>query len=280
MALGKTNRIEGKAYFLKLKLKDGERFLDVPVFDVTEKIDGKYVPVQKVEDVNGDLIKINTRLGEFEGSPIRNVTLVLKDRKKGEVYYVDFGLGSGLGRGLANSVLSLKEFVNVQIGLYGQKSKKDGKTYPAVSVRQGSSDETIKWAHDPKDGILPAFREFKGKGGKLEKDWTETEEFLFDEIKTFADTIPADEADSTEAAPAQSASAEDIAAGEQEAAATPAPAQKVTTPAKPAVPAKPVSGVKSVQGAKPVVTGGKVAPKPVATPPLADDPNESDMVPF
>lgn len=191
MALGKTNRIDGKAYSLKLKLKDGATFLDVPVFDVQEKQGDNYVSIQKVTDVSGDLIKVETRQNEYEGSPIRNVKLALRDAEKGEVYFTEFGLGSGLGRGLANSLLSLKAYSKIEIGLYGQKSKKDGKTYPAVSLRQGGTDDTVKWAYDPKEGVIPPAREFEGKGGKVERDWTKTEEFLFAKIQEFAAKVAA-----------------------------------------------------------------------------------------
>ncbi len=221
MALGKTDRIAGKAYSLKLKLKDGATFLDVPVFDVQEKQGDAYVSIQKVTDVSGDLIKVETRQNEYEGSPIRNVKLALRDAEKGEIYFTEFGLGSGLGRGLANSLLSLKAFNKVEIGLYGQKSKKDQKTYPAVSLRQGGSDETVKWAYDPKEGVIPPAREFEGKGGKVERDWTKTEEFLFAKIQEFAAKVAA-------------AQKSEPAAAEQktEPAAAPAKTETKTTAAK------------------------------------------------
>lgn len=191
MALGKQNKIEGKAYSLKLKLKDGANFLEVPQFEVREKQDGKYVVIGKETDVAGDLLRVETRLGDYEGQPIRNVSLTLKDFDKNEVYYVEFGLGSGLGRSLANSVLNLQGADNVQLGLYGQKNKESGKTYPAASLRQGDSNETVKWKYNPKEenSPLPAIREFKGKGGKIEKDATAVEEFLFEKIKKFGEEV-------------------------------------------------------------------------------------------
>ncbi len=226
MALGKTDRIAGKAYSLKLKLKDGTTFLDVPVFDVQEKQGDNYVSIQKVTDVSGDLIKVETRQNEYEGSPIRNVKLALRDAEKGEIYFTEFGLGSGLGRGLANSLLSLKAFNKVEIGLYGQKSKKDGKTYPAVSLRQGGTDDTVKWAYDPKEGVIPPAREFEGKGGKTERDWTKTEEFLFAKIQEFAAKVAA--AQKGESAPAADAKP----AGSETKPEDPKVAAPTKTPAK------------------------------------------------
>ena len=186
--LGKPDRVfDGKSYSLKLKLKDGATFLEVPEFHVQEKgADGKYHTVQKVTDVSGDLHNVVVKTGEYEGQPIRTFTLWLTDVPNKERYFVDVGLGSSLGRTLANSVLNLKAFENVQVGLYSQKSQKDdGKTYPAVSLRQGNAKDTVKWRFRPEDGQLPPAREFAGKGGKIEKDWTATEEFLYGELEKF-----------------------------------------------------------------------------------------------
>ncbi len=184
MALGKTNRIEGKAYSLKLKLKDGEKFLDCARFDVQEKQGTEYVTVSNTTDVSGDLFKLTTRVFEHDKGPIRSFNVALRDRTNNEAYFIDVGLGSGLGRSLANSILNLKAFSAVEIGLYPQKSKVDGKTYPAASLRQGGLDETVKWAFDPKSG-LPAAEEFKARGGKTEKDYTKQEEFLLEKLKEF-----------------------------------------------------------------------------------------------
>ncbi len=228
MALGKQNKIEGKAYSLKLKLKDGDKFLEIPQFDVQEKQGDKYVSIARETDVAGDLVKVETRVGDYEGQPIRNVTLALKDYEKGEIYYVGFSLGSGLGRGLANSILNLVKhdkdgnvvaanFSNVQIGLYGQKSKKDGKTYGAVAVREGENTETVKWKYDPaaKDSPLPAIREFAGKGGKIEKDPTEQEEFFLAKLNEFAKVVEA----AVKNAPKASAPKPETAAPENQASA-------------------------------------------------------------
>ncbi len=180
MAIGKTNRTEGKAYSLKLKLKEGEKFLDCARFDIQEKIEGAYKTTGNTDTVSGDLFRIETRVGDFEGQPIHSFKAGLRDAEKGEVYFVDVGLGSGLGRGLANSLLNLKAFSNVEIGLYPQTNRQTKKVYPAVAVRQGGSDDTVKWAYDPKaeNSELPAPEEFKARGGKIEKDYTKQELFL------------------------------------------------------------------------------------------------------
>lgn len=191
MALGKQNRLEGKAYSLKLKLKDGEAFLETPVFDVQEKQGDKFVSIGRETDVAGDLVKIETRVFDHDKGTIRSFKLALKDSEKNEIYFVDTSLGSGIGRGLANSILNLKAFTNVQVGLYGQKSKKDGKTYGAVSVRQGDNDETVKWKYDPKapNSPVPALEEIKVRGGKTDKDPTKQEEFFIAQLNEFAKVV-------------------------------------------------------------------------------------------
>lgn len=183
MAIGKTNRTEGKSYSLKLKLKEGEKFLDCARFDIQEKVDGAYKTTGSATDVSGDLFRIETRVGDFNDQPIHSFKVGLRDAEKGEAYFIDVGLGSGLGRGLANSLLNLKAFNGVEIGLYPQTNRETKKVYPAVAVRQGGSDETVKWAYDPKDGVIPAPEEFKARGGKMEKDYTKQELFLLEKLK-------------------------------------------------------------------------------------------------
>lgn len=202
MALGKQNRqIEGKTFSLKLKLKDGEKFADVPFFEVSERTDEKdaqgkykYNKIGRETDVAGDLVFLETRVGEYEGNPVRSFTLGLQDNEKNEAYFVGVSLGSGVGRGLANSILNLKNFNNVQLGSYAQVNKDTKKSYGAVSLRQGDDSSTVKWKYDPKaaNSEFPAPREFVGKGNKMERDYTAQEEFLVAKLNEFAKVVEAD----------------------------------------------------------------------------------------
>jgi len=194
MALGKKNgRIEGKAFSLKLKLKEGTTFLETPYFEIQEKQGDKYVVTGKESDVSGDLIKVETRVNEYEGAPIRSFKVALRDSQTNEIYFTEFGLGSSVGRGVANSVLNLTDFADVQFGCYVTKNKETQKKYPAVSVRQGNSDKTTGWKFNPKDegSEMPSVREFAGKGGKTEKDWTAVEEFFLAKLNAFAGVVDA-----------------------------------------------------------------------------------------
>jgi hypothetical protein len=191
MALGKQNRTDGKAISLKLQLKDGKSFLDCARFARQEKqSDGKYADVAYETDVNGDLIKVEPRLGEYEGKPVYSFKLGLNDPQLNETYYVDVSLGSALGRGLANSVLNLKAFENVQIGLYSQKNEETKKVYPAASIRQGDVKDTVKKKYDPKaeNSEVPAPRIYEGPDGPA-KDFRKQEIFFFDKLTEFAKVV-------------------------------------------------------------------------------------------
>lgn len=195
MAVGNQNRqSSGKAFTARIKLKDGTAFLDVPEFEIQAKEGTEYVTLTDekikeifgvdapVRDFSGDLISIDTRVGEYDGNPIHNVTLSLKDSSRNEVYFVQFIANNNLGRGVANRLLNLKAYENVQIGLYAQHNKETKKSYAACAIRQGDSTDTIKYKYDPKTAAEMQPRIFEGKGGKPEKDWTKVDEFLFDQL--------------------------------------------------------------------------------------------------
>jgi len=236
MALGNHNRIQGKSYSIKLRLKQGDDFLDNAIFELQKKVGEEYVPFTDEErealtgstdplrDVAGDLVKLDTRQGEYEGSPVYSVTIALQDPVRGEVYYINASLGSSLVRGLANSILNLKAFNNVEIGLYGKKNKETKKIYPTVALRQGGVQDTVKWKYDTKqEGCpLPAVREFVGRGGKTERDYSAQEKFLYEQLKEFGKVVGAAAKNKPAHAPAQP----QPAAGTPPATRTPPPAQE------------------------------------------------------
>lgn len=204
MALGKTNRVGSKASSLKLATKRNGAFLPRPEWEVQLKqADGKYKPLTNEEikaefgvegplyDVAGDLIGIEARQTEYEDSPIYNITLNLHDRTRNEIYFTGFTVGSTLGRKLANAILNLKAFEDVQVGLYNQINRETKKVYGAAAVRQGNDTVTIKGKFDFKTDPNLQPRVFEGKGGKPEKDWTKVDIFLFEQLKAFGETVKA-----------------------------------------------------------------------------------------
>jgi hypothetical protein len=221
MAIGKKNQNNsGKAFSVKLKLKDGVKFLDCAEFEIQEKQGDQYVTLKgdalkalvgtdgPIHDISGDLISIDTRTGKFEGKPILNVTLGLRDPEKNEIYFTSFVANSAFGRGLANSILNLQDFTNVQIGLYSQKNKETNKVYPAVALRQGTKEATVKWKYDPKTDENVKAETFKGRGGKTESDYTKVDEFLFSKIKEMSETVKSNRPKST--APEKTAAPEQV----------------------------------------------------------------------
>ena len=203
MALGKPNRADGKAFSLKLATKRNGAFLPRPEWEVTVKLpDGTYsdpftneklkeeIDVEgPLYDAAGDLVSIDCREGSYEDKPIYNVSLNLRDRARNEVYFAGFSVGSALGRKLANAVLSLTAFDNVQVGLYNQVNKETKKVYGAAALRQGDNPATVKGKYDFKTDPNLQPREFEGVGGKSQKDWSKPDLFLFERLKEFAATI-------------------------------------------------------------------------------------------
>lgn len=199
MALGKPNRsFEGKNYSLQFKLKDGDKFVDQGFFQVSESTGEKnaqgktiYKDTGRETDVSGNLVNILTDSRDTENGTVRSFTLLLNDPEKKENYYTRFGLGSNLGRRTANAILNLQGFENVQLSSYSQQNQETKKIYPALSVRQGDSSATIKPKYDVKDANseIPKAREYVGKGGKTEYDYTQQEVFLLQKLTEFGKVV-------------------------------------------------------------------------------------------
>lgn len=207
MALGKSNRVDGKALSLKLATKRDGKFLPKPEWEVSAKqADGEYKTFNNQElidavgvegplyDVAGDLIGIDTRVGSFDDKPIYNVSLNLRDKDRNEVYFTGFSVGSSIGRKLANSVLNLKAFENVQVGLYNQQNKETKEVYGAAALRQGNDTATVKGKFDFKTDENLKPRPYIGEGGKEKKDWTKVDLFLFEQLKAFGEALRANRA--------------------------------------------------------------------------------------
>jgi hypothetical protein len=179
MGLGKPLRNDLKAFSLKIKTKD----LPKPEFVVSERQGDKFVELPDRENtVSGTLIGIEPKETKWEGKTIKSVNATLTDTD--QIYFVTIPY-STLGRNLMNSLLNLKTFNDVEIGLYQTKPKTDGgKTYPSVSLRQAG--EIIRWRFETKD--LPAPKEIEFKGEKM-RDYTETENFFSAQLKELNNII-------------------------------------------------------------------------------------------
>lgn len=224
MAVGKTNRFPaGKAFTARVSLKDGNEFRPVPEFtfqakdatgeynDLTpEQINEAFGVDGPIRDIAGDLIALDTRVGQYDGDPIHNVTLGLRDADRNEVIFTQFVSNNNFGRGIANRLLNLAKrdeagnivsvnTANVQFGLYSQLNKELKKSFAAASIRQGESTDTIKYFYDPKTAPEVQPRLFEGKGGKQEKDYTKVDEFLFAELGKLGEFLKANRSNKQEA---------------------------------------------------------------------------------
>jgi hypothetical protein len=181
MGLGKPVRKDLKAFSLKIKTKD----LEKPEFLVSEKQGDKFVELPEREStVSGNLIAIEPKEFKWENKLIKSVTATLVDND--QIYFLTIPYSS-LGRGLMNTLLSLKTFDNVEIGLYQTKAKTpNGKTYPASAVRQNG--ELIRWKFDLAQ--LPQPEEITFKGEKM-RDFSKQEAFFAEQINELNKVIKA-----------------------------------------------------------------------------------------
>lgn len=168
MGLGKPQRKDLKAFSLKIKTKD----LPKPEFVVSERQGDKFVELPDREySVSGTLIGVEPKETKWENKTIKSVNVTLTDGD--QIFFVTVPY-SNLGRGLMNSLLSLKAFNDVEIGLYQTKPKVDGgKTYPATSLRQAG--EIVRWRYSLEE--LPKPEEIVFKGEKM-RNFEEQEKFL------------------------------------------------------------------------------------------------------
>lgn len=203
MAVGKPNtQRTGKSYDAEITVKADKVFLDQPHYTFSKKIDGEYKDLTNeqtkeafgvegfIRDVSGNLVSVSTRPGVYQDKPIHNVTLELVDPARDETIYLKYTIGSDHGRKLTNTILNLKTTEDVRVGLWSQQNRTTKKWYPAVSVRTGDVKETVKYLLDPKTAPELQPREYEGEGGKLRKDYTKVDAFLFAKITEFGASLP------------------------------------------------------------------------------------------
>lgn len=145
MAFGKTSggRNYGpnaQLFYFQLKTKD----LPEPVFEVKRKEGDELVTVDTgVRFVEGNLIDIQNKEFKHGKKTIKSVSAVFQDTKggKNEVYFVGIP-HTYLGRNILNSLIALRSFEGVQIGVYKSKPRPDLKN-PAV-MREGFASSAVR----------------------------------------------------------------------------------------------------------------------------------------
>jgi hypothetical protein len=210
MALGKQQRKNNlKAFSLKIKLKNGDKFLEKPVFEVKQrKEDGKYELLPETHsEVSGNLIGVEAKEYVYKNNPIRSFTLTLQDKE--DIYFVNVPFNT-IGRNLANALLALKDFSDVSIGLYSTKPKVEGgKSYPAASLRQDG--EIVRWKFEQDKLEAPDVTTFKGQ---TMRDFTKQEQFFMAQLnelnKVIKSKAPASVTDNSEQVTDSAPEGEDV----------------------------------------------------------------------
>ena len=167
---------DGKLSVLRLRTKDAAGKPITPEYAVSEKnTEGKWVEVDTTQYVSGNLVKVEIKEKQWEGETYNTVNLYLKDGK--DLYLIDCRINM-LNRSLFNAFLSLDTFENLSISTYMQKSKKDGKEYGAISLRQG--EELVHWKYSQSELPKPVSVTFKGK---TMNDFSQADAFFLEKLK-------------------------------------------------------------------------------------------------
>lgn len=181
MALGSTHKNNGKLFILKLRTADAEKKPVAPHFEITEKVDDKWVVTGQVNEVSGTLTKVETYEKQYEGDITPLVKVFIEDKEKNESYLLDLRYNM-LSRNLFNTLISLETFGDLKIGLW--ERKKDDKTYPAISLRQ--SDKMVNWKFEIKD-LPPVDKVIVGK--KTVTSFDNLNDFFIEKLKEFSDRV-------------------------------------------------------------------------------------------
>lgn len=204
-----------KVYFVSIKEKD----LEQPYFEIKAKDDsGKYVIVGAISDkikyLGGALIGLKNKTFKYEGKDIESTTATFVDKAKDEAYLLTISQGY-LGRNILNSILNLKTFEGLELGLYVSKPKEgQAKGFHSVALRQNGVLIYGKFKMEE----LPKINKVK-VGKDVHSDATEINAFYTKHIEEFAKVVQAAAPATSAAAPAaatpehtETVSAEDAAA--------------------------------------------------------------------
>lgn len=179
MALGKSNSntASGPLFILKPVSKD-ENKQSVPAhFKVQKKTEDGYEDQPDVTSVSGNVVRVDIKSREYKGVITKSVNLILRDGD--ETYIVD--LRSNIAsRNLFNALLSLTTGENVNVSFY--TSKKSG--YPQFSLRQ--NDQLVDWKYEKDEFPQPVKVVFRGVE---QSDFTPTEEFFFEKLAEWSNSI-------------------------------------------------------------------------------------------
>ncbi len=191
MARGRTNEQSGDMFYVAIKgLKKNEEVR----FEIKKAGAAKDAPPEIEHNLSGILTGAEHRIWEYQNVPTDSIVLYLKDPQAGancEIYKIEAGM-SGLTRGLINSLLSAKSFVNQPLFLSVYTNKKG---YASLSVSLGADSGggplRLDWKYDldflsskvTKDKVKQ--KNAQGKVEEVEQNnYLELNDFLINEFKT------------------------------------------------------------------------------------------------
>jgi hypothetical protein len=167
MALGKKKQANLNFLILKIKNKDAEGKQVSPFFQVTKKVDDKWVVQEDAPTtVSGKIAKIQPRVTEYQGEKIPRIDVFLNDGEDGYLIELKYTM---LSRSILNALLTLTDSdKEVEIDLYENK-----KGYASAAVR--ANGESLKWKFSLDELPKPEVVKFKGKE---QRDFTAVDNFF------------------------------------------------------------------------------------------------------
>jgi hypothetical protein len=176
-----------KVFFVSIKEKD----LPQPFFEIKTKEGDKTVVVagvdKQIKFLAGDLVDIRNKTGKTaEGKEIESASVSIFDREKDEGYIVSVGQ-TFLGRNILNSLVNLKTFNGIEIGLYTSKPKPgQAKGFKSAAVRQNGQLIYGKFKNEE----LPEIKKVQ-VGKEVHSDQVMINAFFTQQVEEFAKVLRA-----------------------------------------------------------------------------------------
>lgn len=172
-----------KVYYGKIKTKD----LPAPIIEIKKKEgDDMAIVDPAAKFVSGNLISIHNKEFKHDKKVIKSVSAAFQD--KDEVVFLSIP-HTYLGRNILNSLLALKTFNGVEIGVYQSKPKPDAKDqrgFPSSAVRQNGELVYGKFKKEE----LPEIPKVK-VGSELYSDDTAITAFFVKQVEELGKVIKA-----------------------------------------------------------------------------------------
>jgi len=176
-----STKSNNKFFYVKIKgLKKDEK---TPYFEFQQKKEEVYEVVDKKESFTGCVDgPIKIKHFQYEGKDCIEYKVSITDAEEGETYILSLG-SSGITRNILNSIMSLETLIEpINISVYVNKSKKDGKEYKQVSVRNAITEEFIPWKFPilELNGMMDPIKDKKGV--TVKNDTSRLDEFMESQV--------------------------------------------------------------------------------------------------